>query len=218
MINLTFFTIPQAFENQYDLMQWNAIKSWTLLNLKPDIFLLGNAPGVRSIANELDLYHIPNVDSKNHNSISEIAKWLDRVINNTILVYINPNVILTDGFSQTIQDVYNNQEHFLLTGQYRTIQTESVIDFNDTQWQHQLRVMAQGVLQGQLQNIYLVLTKQLLKQLFVLDPNVEYTWEQQLFYAALRKYYPIIDGSSIITPFLQTSKCRFKRLRRQLVI
>ncbi|RKZ72925.1 MAG: hypothetical protein DRR16_33560, partial [Candidatus Parabeggiatoa sp. nov. 3] len=65
-------------------MQWNAIKSWTLLNPKPDIFLLGNAPGVTSIANELGLYHIPNVDFKNHNSISEIAKWLDRVINNTI--------------------------------------------------------------------------------------------------------------------------------------
>jgi len=204
MQTITLFTIPQAFENQYDLIQYQAIKSWTLLNPKPDIFLLGNAPGVASIANELGLYHLPNIEQ--NASISEIAKWLDRVINNTILVYINPNVILTDGFSQTIQDIYNNQEHFLLTGQYRTIQTESVIDFNDTQWQHQLRVMAdkQAMPQRQLQDIYLVFTKQLLKQLFVLNPNVEYTWEQQLFYAALRKYYPIIDGSPIITPFLQT--------------
>ncbi|MEK8016659.1 MAG: glycosyltransferase, partial [Candidatus Parabeggiatoa sp.] len=188
------------------LMQWQAIKSWTLLNPKPDIFLLGNAPGVAAIANELGLYHLPNVDQ--NASISEIAKWLDRLINNTILVYINPSVILTESFTQTIQEVYKNQEHFLLTGQSRTIQTEGVIDFNDNQWQHQLRVMAdkQGMPQGQLQNIYLVFTKQLLKQLWVLDPNVESTWEQQLFYAALQKYYPIIDGSPIITAFLQTPK------------
>jgi hypothetical protein len=38
---ITIFTIPQAFEGKYDLMQWNAIKSWTLLNPKPDIFFIG---------------------------------------------------------------------------------------------------------------------------------------------------------------------------------
>jgi len=204
MKNLTFFTIPQAFDNQSNLMQWQAIKSWTLLNPKPDIFLLGNAPGVAAIANELGLYHIPNVDQ--NSSISDIAKWLDRIINNTILVYLNPSVILTEGFTQTIQ--YVDNAHFLLTGQYRTLQMEGLIDFNDTQWPHQLRITAdkQAMPQGQLQNVYLVFTKQLLKQLFVLDPNVEYSFEKQLFYAALRKYYPIIDGSSIITPFLQTNK------------
>ncbi|RKZ51022.1 MAG: hypothetical protein DRR16_17885 [Candidatus Parabeggiatoa sp. nov. 3] len=167
MQTFTLFTIPQAFENQYDLMQWNAIKSWTLLNPKPDIFLLGNAPGIASITNELGLYHIPNIDQKS--SISDIAKWLDRLVNNTILVYINPSVILTEDFAITIQDVYNNQDHFFLTGQYRTVQTEGAIDFNDNQWQHQLRVMAdkQSLPQGQLQDVYLVFTKQLLKQLFV---------------------------------------------------
>ncbi len=202
--SITLFTTPQAFEN--DRIQWNAIKSWTLLNPKPDIFLLGNAPCIASITNELGLYHIPNIAQ--HNSISDIAKWLNRLVNNTILVYVNPSVILTEDFAITIQEVYNNQDHFFLTGQYRTVQTESVIDFNDNQWQHQLRVMAdkQVMPQGQLQDIYLVFTKQLLKQLFVLDPNVEYTWEQQLFYAALRKYYPIIDGSPIITAFLQIPK------------
>jgi len=204
--SITLFTIPQAFENQYDLIQYQAIKSWTLLNPKPDIFLLGNAPGVASTTNELGLYHIPNIAQ--HNSISDIAKWLDRIINNTILVYINPSVILTEDFTQTIQEVYDNQDHFLLTGQSRTIQTTDAIDFNDTQWQHQLRTMAdkQAMPQGQLQNIYWVFTKQLLKQLCVLAPNVESSWEKQLLYAALRKYYPIIDGSPMITPFLQTSK------------
>jgi len=211
MINLTFFTIPQAFEDEYDLIQRNAIKSWTLFNPEPDIFLLGNALDVASIANEFGLYHIPNIDQ--NASISEIAKWLDRLINNTILVYLNPCVILTKDFTNTIQEIYNNQDHFFLTGQYRTIQTEGVIDFNDSQWQHKLRVMAdkQGMSQGQLQdNIYLIFNKQLLKQLFILNHNAEYTWEQQLFYAALRKYYPIIDGSPIITTFLQTPKSKWK--------
>jgi len=209
MQTITLFTIPQAFETEYDLMQWNAIKSWTLLNPKPDIFLLGNAPGVASIANGLGLYHIPNVYQ--NSSISEIAKWLDRIINNPILVYINPCMILTKDFTNAIQKIHNNQDHFFLTGQYRIIQTEGTIDFNN-QWQHQLRVMAdkQGMPQQQLQDIYLVFTKHLLKQLFVLDSRLEYTWEQQLFYAALRKYYPIIDGSPIITAFLQTPKSKWK--------
>ena len=204
--SITLFTIPQDFEEEYDLIQRNAIKSWTLFNPEPDIFLLGNAPGIASIANELGLYYIPNIDQ--NSSISDIAKWLDRLVNNTILVYVNPCVILTEGLTQTIQEIYNTQDHFFLTGQYRTIQTKEAIDFNDNQWQHQLRVMAdkRGMPQRQLQDIYLVFTKQLLKQLFVLDHNVEYTWEQQLFYAAVRKYYPIIDGSPIITAFLQIPK------------
>ncbi len=214
MINLTFFTIPQTFNTQYDLMWWNAVKSWTLLKPKPDIFLLGNAPSLASIANDLSLYHIPNLDQ--NSSINEIAKWLDKLTNNRIIVYINPNVILTEGFTETIQDIYNNQDNFLLTGQYRVIQAKGSININNNQWQQLLRTMAYKQTMPQLQNIYLVFTKQLLKQLFAPDPNVEYSWKKQLSYAALRKSYPIIDGSNIITPFLQTSKKRDQIRTQQL--
>jgi len=216
MQTITLFTIPQAFEDEYEI-QWNAIKSWTLLNPKPDIFLLGNMLGVASIANELGLYHIPNIEQ--NASISEIAKWLDRLINNTTLVYINPSMILTESFTQTIQEIYNNQDHFFLTGQYKTIQTKDFIDFNDNHWQHQLRVMAdkQDIPQRQLQNSYLVFTKQLLKQLFMSEPNIESSWEKQLLSTALKKCYPIIDSSSIITPFLQISKYTTLRKEQKLL-
>ncbi len=59
---LTLFAIPKAFRGHINTIQRNAIKSWTLLNPKPEIILLGDDEGTAEVAQEFGLIHIPEVD------------------------------------------------------------------------------------------------------------------------------------------------------------
>ena len=52
---LTMFTIPKAFRGDFDIIQKNAIRSWTLLRPECEIILFGNEEGTAEMAGELEL-------------------------------------------------------------------------------------------------------------------------------------------------------------------
>jgi len=58
---LTIFATPKAFRGHIDVIQRNAIKSWTLLSINPEIILFGDDEGTPEVAREFGLQHIPAV-------------------------------------------------------------------------------------------------------------------------------------------------------------
>ena len=54
---LTLFTVPRPFKKDIDIIQHNAIKSWSLLSPKPEIILIGDDYGVGDVARELGAKH-----------------------------------------------------------------------------------------------------------------------------------------------------------------
>ena len=58
---LTLFTIPKNFHGQIEIIQRNAITSWTYLRPRSEIILFGDEEGTGEIAAELDLVHIAEV-------------------------------------------------------------------------------------------------------------------------------------------------------------
>jgi hypothetical protein len=59
---ITLFTIPKAFQGHNQVIQLNAIRSWTFLHPQCEIILFGNDAGTAELATELHLTHIPGVD------------------------------------------------------------------------------------------------------------------------------------------------------------
>ena len=55
---LTIFTIPKAFNGHIDIIQRNAIKSWTLLEPKCQVILAGDDEGTDLAARDLGVEHI----------------------------------------------------------------------------------------------------------------------------------------------------------------
>ncbi|MEY2588608.1 MAG: hypothetical protein QOJ67_592, partial [Acidimicrobiaceae bacterium] len=58
---LTFLATPKAFEGLFNVIQRNAITSWTLLSPRPEIILFGDDPGTAALCEELGLRHVPDV-------------------------------------------------------------------------------------------------------------------------------------------------------------
>ena len=59
---LTIFGIPKAFEGHFEVIQRNAIQSWTRLSPRCQILLFGDEKGTAEVAAELGVRHIPAVD------------------------------------------------------------------------------------------------------------------------------------------------------------
>ena len=136
---MTIFTIPKPFTNSHiNIIQRNAIKSWTLLKPTCEIILLGDDDGVAEIAKEFNLKHIPNVKCNEFgtpllNSAFELAKQASK---NDLLTYINSDIILLSNFINIVK--YLPDKEFLITGARWDIDIKNLIDYNNLNWEEQL--------------------------------------------------------------------------------
>ena len=58
---LSIFAIPKPFQGEFNIIQRNAIKSWTLLLPKCEIILFGDEEGTKEIAKEFGTLYLPEV-------------------------------------------------------------------------------------------------------------------------------------------------------------
>src|ERR1700688_4352288 len=56
---LSIFAIPKPFRGHIDIIQRNAINSWTRLEPRPEILLLGEEAGTAAAARDLGVRHEP---------------------------------------------------------------------------------------------------------------------------------------------------------------
>ena len=59
---ITIFSIPKPFEGHTGIIQRNAITSWTRLEPKCEVVLVGDEAGTSEIARELGIRHIPEIE------------------------------------------------------------------------------------------------------------------------------------------------------------
>jgi hypothetical protein len=58
---LTFFSTPKPFIGHCNLIQRNALKSWTLLHSDAEVILFGDEEGAAEACRDLGIRHEPNV-------------------------------------------------------------------------------------------------------------------------------------------------------------
>jgi glycosyltransferase involved in cell wall biosynthesis/tetratricopeptide (TPR) repeat protein len=140
------FAIPKPFHGHINIIQRNAIKSWTLLEPRPEIILLGDDEGTAEIAQEFGLKHIPNVERNEFgtpllNSIFQLAEahsvtdWL---------TYINSDVILLSDFVEAITPLKTglanlNIGKFLLFSQRIELDVKEPLSFDHHDWQAKVK-------------------------------------------------------------------------------
>ena len=97
---ITLFACPKLFHGHINIIQRNAIKSWTLLKPKPEIILLGIDKEVAEVCEEFGLIYIAGIDRNEYgtplvNSIFQVAQ--ERATY-PIVCYINSDIILMSEF------------------------------------------------------------------------------------------------------------------------
>ncbi|ETR67633.1 MAG: hypothetical protein OMM_11380 [Candidatus Magnetoglobus multicellularis str. Araruama] len=118
----------------------NALKSWLLLSPKPEIYVFGNAPGSQEISKEFNLRHIPSLKCSPSgapfaNMMFDMAETMSK---NSILAYLNGDIILNNSFICAIQQTLKKFSKFLMVGRRWDTNIAEYIDYENPDWQNVL--------------------------------------------------------------------------------
>jgi len=200
---LTIFTTAKPFEGQFRDIQWNAIKSWTLLRPQPEIIVLGNESGVSEIASTLGLKHIGEVRRSVHGTplLNSLIETAQEAASNTLMCYINADIILMGDFMAAVQNLRQTMgnESFLLVGRkLSSLQIDGVLEFGRSDWETRLkdRAAREG-LYGTTDCDYFVFKKGLWQDIppFAIG---RFYWTQWMMYAARQANVPMIDATPVV--------------------
>jgi len=195
---LTIFTTFKPFFGHTKIIQINAIKSWLLLAPKPEIFVFGNAPGTQEISKAFNLNHFPHI--KCSPSGAPYANMMFDIVEtqskNSILAYINGDIIFNNSFMFAIRKTYNQFPKFLMVGCRRDTNISEYIDYENPDWENFLLniVNHHGRLHGPRGIDYFVYTKGLWPVIPPIIVGRAY-WDNVLMALSSSLNIPVIDAT-----------------------
>ena len=140
---LTIFTTPKPFKGHINIIQRNAIKSWTLLQPRPEIILIGDEDGTAEVCKEFGLRHVIDVERNESgtpllNAIFHIGQLN---ASNPYVCYVNADIILLNCFMEAAQRVTKlmGENYFITVGRRWNLGLSKPLDFNDIHWESKLR-------------------------------------------------------------------------------
>src|SRR5712671_6001310 len=104
---LTILATPKPFHGHFNVIQRNAIISWTKLEPRPEIILFGHEQGAAECARELGLVHISEVARNRHGTplLADIFSIAEQRATSDVLVYVNADIILPREFTLGVEKV-----------------------------------------------------------------------------------------------------------------
>jgi hypothetical protein len=192
---LTIFSCPKPFTNSHiNIIQRNAIKSWTLLKPKPEIILLGNDEGVSEICREFNLIHIPEIERNEYGTplLNSIFSEAEKAASHQVMCYINADIILMSDFMKAIEAVINQMKPpFLLIGRRYDLEINELLSFESEDYLYSL-LRKRRKLHPPTGLDYFVFTKGLFGEIppFAIGRLVFDNW---LIWRAKSKGVPVVD-------------------------
>jgi hypothetical protein len=140
---LTIFSIPKAFKGHTGVIQRNAIESWTKVEPRPEIILLGNDEGTMEVARGLGLRHLPNVAASDHGTplLSDLFRQAEAAATAQYLCYVNADIILLSDFVRAAETVQKRFPKSLLVSKRTNLDVAEMLDFG-TGWEEAIKQRA----------------------------------------------------------------------------
>lgn len=146
---LTILSTPKRFTGIFDVIQTNAVKSWTKLEPRPEIILFGTDEGTSEICDQLGLTHVPDVQTTASGTplLSDMFMRGQQLASNEVVCWSNADVIFTDRLLRSADIVHRRDQPAYLVGRRRDIEQPTPLDFADG-WQTEIteRAHRSGVL------------------------------------------------------------------------
>jgi len=136
---LTIFSCPKPFRGHVSITQKNAIRSWLLLDPRPDVILLGNDEGVAETARELGARHIPDVECNEFGTplLSSIFAKAEEASSSRLMCYVNADIIFMQDFVEGIKRVVAERPKALMVGRRWNVDIKELMEFGP-EWQKSL--------------------------------------------------------------------------------
>lgn len=196
---LTIFGIPKPFAGEMEIIQRNAIQSWTLLKPTPEIILFGKDQGTVELAKEFGIRHVPDVACNEHGTplVSDLFQKSQDLAKQERLCYVNSDIILLNDFMPAVTNI--QLPGFLIVGQRWNVSIRESFDFSEG-WEDRLRTMIQetGELHPPTGIDYFVFSRGLYREIprFAIGRT---SWDNWLIYRARALKIPIIDATRSVT-------------------
>lgn len=142
---ITLFACPKAFTGHIEVIQRNAIRSWTLLAPRPEIILLGEEPGVATACQEFGLVHAPALAVNEFGTplVSSVFATGQAMAHWPVVGYVNCDIILLSDFLPAVGAVAGRMAQFLMVGQRCDVDILRPWDCASPTWETDLRDLAQ---------------------------------------------------------------------------
>ena len=192
---LTIFSVPKAFKGHIRTIQRNALKSWTLLQPRPEIGLFGNDEGTAEAAAEFGLRHIPEIATNERGAplLSDMFRKAEQAASSELMCYVNADILLTGEFMSAVEAVQKKFAKALLVAKRINVGVTEELDF-ETGWGENLRARNDAKDGGPTAIDVFVFRKGTYRA--VPDFAIGRLWfDQWLIKAALQQNLPVVDGS-----------------------
>jgi hypothetical protein len=198
---LTLFTTAKPFQGHSDIIQRNALKSWTLLHPDVEVIVFGDDVGAAEVCREFGLRHEPNVERKENGTkgVRSIFGRAQEIARHDHLCYSNCDIILSSDFLGALEAVSSFRREFLMVGRRWDLDVTGPINFSQECWQDTLRERANREgFQRLYYNIdYFAFQRGLYREFpnLVIGRN---WWDQWLVWQAESVGVPVIDASDVV--------------------
>jgi hypothetical protein len=146
---LTIFTVARPFQGHFDIIQRNAIASWTALRPRPEIILFGDEAGTGRVAEELGVRHVPTIALNEFGTplLNDVLAQADRWAANNLLCFVAADIILLGEMIDAANAVAKRLEKFLVVARRINIDIKQALHF-DSGWEGPFReqFVAHGLL------------------------------------------------------------------------
>ena len=135
---ITIFATFRPFNHpHYGMIQRNAIGSWMQLNPKPEVLVMGNEAGSKEICEEFNLIHIPDVKLSNLGTpmLDDMFSKAELIAKNDLLLLVAAEIILFQDMIEMAKILKDHLPKFMATIRRRDKDVNSLIDFNNPNWQ-----------------------------------------------------------------------------------
>ncbi len=199
---ITLYACPKAFTGHIEIIQRNAIRSWTLLDPRPEIILLGDEPGVAAACQEFGLVHAPALATNEFSTplVSSVFATGQAMARWPIVCYINCDILLLSDFLPAVRTVAGRMGSFLLVGQRCDVDIVQSWDFASPTWEAELRGLAQraGRLHSAAAMDFFVFPAGMYQGLppFAIGRT---RWDNWLMWRARSSGIPVVDATAAVT-------------------
>jgi hypothetical protein len=137
---MTVYSIPKAFKGHIDVIQRNAIATWTRLQPRPEIILFGPDEGTAEAAREFGVEHESDVARNKFGSplFGDVFRKAETRSSNDLLCFVNADIILTSKLMGAIQRVCDRFPRFLAVSERINLNITRPIDFS-SDWEAELQ-------------------------------------------------------------------------------
>jgi hypothetical protein len=137
---LSIFSTPKPFVGHINIIQRNAIKSWTLLHPEVEVILFGDEEGTAEVCQEFGLRHEQEVERNEHGTklLGPIFSRAQQITRHNYLCYANCDIMLTSDFRCAFEQISSRREPILMSGQRWDVDLTEPWDFSGPNWERRL--------------------------------------------------------------------------------